>query len=402
MRHDSRVSLGIETARAEILAAISPFLATESISLDAAGSRVLAETIKAPYDLPPFQASAMDGFAALPNEAGAALKLVGESRAGSPFKGALGPGEAIGISTGALAPEGLGVAPVETVDSDDNRIRLKSPLSLGDHIRLAGEDLPAGADALAQGTVLDAASLALAASCGRSEVQCATKPRVAIVVTGDELVPAGQSLGEGQIHDSNRIALSQLVRESGGEVISSVTCADEREATADTLREALEVAQIVITSGGVSVGEHDLVRPALKDLDVQEKFWRVAMKPGGPTWFGMRDSVAVFGLPGNPVSAFVTFQLFARPALRTMLGAKPLPEQWPCVLTEAVRLGPREQAVRVNIAPQADGPPLASLTGAQGSHRTSSLPGAWGLALIPSGDGSLAAGSTVLVEPFGV
>lgn len=400
VRHDLRVSHTIESARAEILAAIGPVLGTEQVSLEEAGARVLAETITAPHDLPPFQASAMDGFAALPNPAGTRLEIVGESRAGHPFTGSPKDGEAIVISTGAVAPVGVGVAPVETVEAGEGAIELLNDLSAGAHVRMAGEDLAGGSTALEPGTTLDAASLALAASCGRTEVICAEKPRVSIIVTGDELAAAGEPLSAGQIHDSNRTALSELVREAGGTVIAATTTRDQKESTVEALRMALDQSDVVITSGGVSVGEHDFVRPALAELGVEEVFWRIAMKPGGPTWFGMRGRIPVFGLPGNPVSAFVTFQLFARPAIRKLLGAQPLPVQWPCVLGESVRVGPRQQAVRVRVEPTGDGPPIVWLTGAQGSHRTSSIPGAWGLALLPAGDGELAAGSLVPVEPI--
>ena len=157
----------------------------------------------------------------------------------------------------------------------------------------------------------------------------------------------------------------------------------------------------MIASGGVSVGEHDHVRPALDDLGVEQVFWRVPLKPGGPTWFGVGDAgQLVFGLPGNPASAFVTFSLFAAPAIRKHLGLNPIPTPWTARLSAPIRLGPREQAVRVSLDPTTEGLPAATPTGSQGSHRTTSMLGAWGLALVPAGEGELKAGSTVSVEPL--
>ncbi|MCX6387774.1 MAG: molybdopterin-binding protein [Solirubrobacterales bacterium] len=157
----------------------------------------------------------------------------------------------------------------------------------------------------------------------------------------------------------------------------------------------------MIASGGVSVGEHDHVRPALAALDVEEVFWRVPIKPGGPTWFGVGSAgQLVFGLPGNPAAAFVTFTLFAAPVIRQALGLDPIPTPWPARLASPLPLRPRAQAVRVRLEPQPDGPPLAVPTGAQGSHRTTSMTGAWGLAMLPSGEGTLDAGELVLVEPL--
>jgi molybdopterin molybdotransferase len=343
----------------------------------------------------------MDGYAATPAAAGSELRVVGESRAGSPHDSTPGPGEAIAISTGALAPPGVGVAPVEVVEASDGLIALATDLALGDHVRAAGEDLPAGARALTAGAVLGPGELAVASTCGAARLDCVRKPTVSIVVTGDELVAPGKPLGPGQIHESNGIALTALCEQAGARVVGTARSGDTLEATRDSLASALETADLVIASGGVSVGRHDHVRPALEALGVEEMFAGVALKPGGPTWCGRQgDGRLVFGLPGNPASAFVTFALFVAPAIRSMLGRSPIPEAWPAALAESVRQRPREQAIRVSLEPRPDGPPRAVSTGAQGSHRTASLSGAWGLAFIPPGEGDLVAGSVVAVEPL--
>jgi molybdopterin molybdotransferase len=343
----------------------------------------------------------MDGFAALASAAGSELRIVGESRAGSPADLTPGVGEAIAISTGALAPPGVGVAPIETVSLADGTVTLHSDLEAGDHVRRAGEDLPTGATALTAGTVIEAGHLSVAASCGLRLLPCVAKPRVAIVVTGDELVDGGQQLGPGQIHESNGVTLAALCDGAGSTVKSVTRATDSLDSTRGALSLALRECDIVIVSGGISVGRHDHVRPALAELGVEERFAGVALKPGGPTWFGvLPDGPLVFGLPGNPASAFVTFALFVAPAIRSMLGTDPIPGRWPAVLADSVRLGPREQAIRVTLEPTDDGLPVARSTGAQGSHRTASLSGAWGLAMVQQGDGSLPAGSQVLVEPL--
>ncbi|MEI7889774.1 MAG: molybdopterin molybdotransferase MoeA, partial [Actinomycetes bacterium] len=305
-------------------------------------------------------------------------------------------------STGALAPDGVGVVPIEVVTLDEDVVTPASPISAGDHVRLPGEDLPVGAVALTAGTVLRPAELSVIAACGYAEVSCAVRPRVAIVVTGDELADPGSALAVGQIHESNGIGLRGLAEQGGAEVVDNARCADTRVATAQALGDALKHVEIVIASGGVSVGEHDHVRAVLIDeLNVREIFWRVPLKPGGPTWFGVGPGgQLVFGLPGNPASAFVTYTLFVAPAIRALLGQSPLPDPWPAATAEDLVLRNREQAVRVTLEPRPDGPPLARSTGAQGSHRTTSMSGAWGLALLPAGEGILPAGSIVQVEPL--
>lgn len=380
-----------------MLAEVEP-LAAEPVALAAALGRVLAEDVSATGDVPPFDSSAMDGYAVMAGEAGRRLRIVGESRAGHPSPRQLGPGEAIRISTGAAIPAGAeAVVPVEQAQESGDAVVLRRGAAPGANVRRAGEDMPAGAVVLARGMLLGAAELAVAAGAGRGALSCARRPRIALPATGDELVAPGQPLGPGQIHESNGIALTALATRAGAEVIRTARVPDERAVTEAALEQALAAAEVIAISGGVSVGEHDHVKAALERLGVQRRFWRVALKPGKPAYFGVRDSCLVFGLPGNPVSAVVCFVLFVRPALRALQGADPAATRFRARLAAPVRQGPREQAIRVRLKLGPDGV-VARITGAQESHRSTSLLGADALALVPRGDGELAAGAEIEVE----
>jgi molybdopterin molybdotransferase len=389
--------LSIEAARAEVVSRCGP-LAAEPVSIGDAAGRVLAANLIAAADVPHFDNSAMDGFAVRSDASSGALRVVDESRAGSPASAALASGEAIRISTGAALPAGAdGVAPVEQVHEIDGQVTLTAAVAPGQHIRRAGEDLHAGSVALPAGTVLGAGALSVAVGAGAGTLSCARRPRVAILSTGDELRPPGSPLGPGEIHNSNAVMLAALAVQEGAEVVTATAVRDTREATKTALAAALGIADVVVVSGGVSVGPHDHVKPALEALGVTERFWRVDLQPGKPTWFGTRDAQLVFGLPGNPVSSFVTFALFARPALRALQGLEPLPPREQAALTEDVPRRGRTQAVRVRLDAH-DGTLRATPTGAQGSHVTASLAVADALAYVAAGDGVAAVGEHVLVE----
>jgi molybdopterin molybdotransferase len=256
----------------------------------------------------------------------------------------------------------------------------------------------AGQVVLPAGSVLGPAELGVAASVGRAELRCALRPRVALVVTGDELALPGEPLAPGQIYSSNAWALAAQVERAGAELVSRASAADTAEGTRAALEQALAGADVVCVSGGVSVGPHDHVRAAMGELGVEERFWGVSLRPGKPTWFGVRDGTLAFGLPGNPVSAMVTFQLFARPALAALQGAPPEARHATATLGEPVARNPRrEQAVRVRLEQTADGL-VARPTGAQGSHVLTSMLGADGLALIAPGEGEAPRGERVQVE----
>ncbi len=396
-----RPLLPIADARALVLSACRP-IGNESVPIAAALDRVLAADLDAAGDVPPFPCSAMDGYALMPGPAGRTLTIVAESRAGLPTTHTLNDHEAIRISTGGAIPAGAtAVIPQENVDAQDGTITTRTATNLGDHVRGRGEDMRAGATVLKAGTVLGAAELGAAVSAGVAELTVARRPRVQVLSTGDELKAPGEPLGPGEIHNSNGPMLVALAEHQGGVSPPPDRLPDDPAATEKGLRAALETADVVIVSGGVSVGPHDHVKPALASLGVEEIFWRVALQPGKPTWFGRRDDTLVFGLPGNPVSAVVTFSLFVAPALAKLQGKSaenPLFDE-AALATAVPRNRDREQAIRVRLERQ-NGRLTAIPNGPQGSHIVTSLLGADALAVIPAGAGTLEAGTVVALEPL--
>jgi len=392
--------IDIATARELVLSSARP-LGSERLPLADALGRVLCEDVSAEEDLPPFDSSAMDGYALIAGPA-AELEVVDESRAGHPAQRALAGGQAIEISTGALIPEGAdAVVPVERVQVSDGRVTVPDT-ERGANVRHAGDDVRRGQGVLAAGTLLGPAELAVAASLGHAELPVGVRPRVMVLATGDELVEPGRPLGPGQIRNSNTIALAAQARAAGADVIGSEIVRDKLEDTTATLRAALERADVVCISGGVSVGPHDHVKPALAELGVEERFWRVALKPGKPTWFGTRDGKLVFGLPGNPVSAMVTFHLFARPALRALAGARPDDTRATAILDEPLpRNSSRDEVVRCRVRAAEDGWHVTPTRGDQSSHVLTSMLGAEAFAIVEAGEGTIEAGERVPVELLG-
>jgi molybdopterin molybdotransferase len=389
--------ISIAEARRRVLEAVTR-LGDEDVPLALALDRVLAEEVTSAIDVPPFDSSGMDGYALIAGPA-AELDVIGEARAGHPASEAVRPGAAVRISTGAPLPEGADtVVPVER-SSLETAERVQVPTTAaGANIRRAGEDIRSGDVVLRAGTVLGAAELGVAASVGHASLRCALRPRVAVLATGDELTPPGEPLAAGAIYGSNGFALSAQVERAGADLALRGTVPDTPDGTREAIREALEEADVVIVSGGVSVGPHDHVKDALRELGAEEHFWGVRLRPGKPTWFGTRGGTLAFGLPGNPVSAMVTFQLFARPALAALQGAPPDAPRATAVLAHPVaRNRRREEAVRVRLRHTDEGL-VAETTGEQGSHILTSMLGADGLALIAPGDGELAAGERVEVE----
>jgi molybdopterin molybdotransferase len=388
------MTLSIEAAREKVLAEVQP-LPSEEVAVQDALGRVLAEDVAAASDVPAFANSAMDGFAVKAGPAGRTVRVVGESRAGAPAMVALNDGEAIRISTGAAIPEGAdGVLQIECVDDNGDEITLEDEVEPGRNVRPAGDDLRAGDVVLAAGTRLGAAEVGLAVACGRARVSCTRVPRIAILATGDELVAPGEPLAPGQIHETNALTIAGLATQAGAHVVRTAVVRDTEEETRAAIADALETADVVVLSGGVSVGPHDHVKPALDALGVREVFWRVALRPGRPTWFGTRESTLVFGLPGNPVSAMVTFILFARPALAALQGDEPRVRRVSARLTEPIARQPdRDECVRVMLR---DG--NATPTGPQGSHQLRSMLRADGLAIVTSGSETAEAGTEVEVE----
>jgi molybdopterin molybdotransferase len=393
----SRQLLTIDQARTIVLEASHP-LESERMEISEALDRVLAQDVDARHAVPPFPSSAMDGYAVLASDGAGELTLVGESRAGAPAARRLAAGEAIRVSTGAAVPDGADavIRQEDTEELGAGLIRTLIAVPSGENVRPAGEVMRSGARVLARGTTLGPIELAAAITAGASDVIVGRRPRVHVLGTGDELRDPGAPLGPGQIHDSNGAMLRALALRAGGSAPPAIRLPDDRAQTVRGLEAALSGADVVVISGGVSVGPHDHVKPALAELGVQERFWGVALQPGKPTWFGTRSQTLVFGLPGNPVSSAVTFALFVAPALAVLQG-RPSPEhiRMAAKLGEAVRRNPgREQALRVRLENVDDGL-VAIPNGPQGSHMISSLIGADFLALIPAGQGELEAGTVV-------
>ncbi|MDQ6776364.1 MAG: molybdopterin molybdotransferase MoeA [Actinomycetota bacterium] len=407
--------VSIAQARDQILAATRP-LGEELVPIEDALDRVLARDLPAAGDVPPFASAAMDGYAVLAGPAGRTLRVIGESRAGVPSQLAIGASEAIRTSTGAELPAGANaVVRQEQVEADGDEVTLRVGVAVADDIRYRGEDLAAGARVLSAGTTLGAPELAGAVAAGASELSCARRPRAAILCTGTELRAPGEPLGPGEIHNANAITLRALATRCGALSTPALCLPDDRTTIEAALATALARADVVIVTGGVSVGPHDHVKGALDALGVNQVFWRVRIQPGKPTWFGTfaaprRDvgrqansqgtrSVPVFGLPGNPVAAFVAFTLFVGPALLAVQGASTPKAHEAELATKFKRHPDREQVITVRVEHE-NGRTIAVPNGPQGSNLISSLVGANALAQIPAGTGELEAGSHVTLFPL--
>jgi molybdopterin molybdotransferase len=371
-------------------------LPAEGLALEDALGRVLVEQARAAVDLPPFDSSAMDGFALRAADTPGRLPVVHRVAAGSPAPRGLEAGEAMGIATGGAVPHGAdAVIPFEYVVESDNTIEIENPVELGANIRPAGGDIGVGETVVEGGALLEARQLAALAAAGIAEVQVARRPRAAVVVTGSELRPPGERLAPGQIYEANGILLEGQLRSAGAEVERSGSIVDEEAAHREALARGLE-ADVLVTSGGVSVGLHDLVRPILAELGVEEVFWGVSVKPGKPISFGLAGSRLVFGLPGNPVSVLVGFELFVRPALLALQGsADPGPRFERGILGSQLGRNPgRDELVRARVRRLSDGPVLEPLVGRE-SHMIARAAGADALVLVSRGDGAVAEGDPV-------
>jgi len=387
--------LNLEQAQALVLARATP-LPGETIPLAAAAGRVTAGPATATTDLPPFASSAMDGFALRAGDVPGRLRIVDESAAGLPAAGVVGPGEAIGISTGGVVPDGAdAVIPIEYVVQHDNELEVRDPLTPGANVRPRGGDVAAGGVVVEGGVRLRPAHIGALGAAGVAGVECARRPRVAVVATGTELVAPGEPLEHGQIYESNTLMLAAALAAAGGDIELLPLVADDEQAHRDTLARGLE-ADVLVTSGGVSVGPHDLVRAIEAELGVEEVFWRVAIRPGKPVSFGVRGATLVFGLPGNPVSALVGTELFVKPALRALQGLRePLPRFESGVLAAELRRNDaRDDFVRARSRLDRNGTVLEPLSG-QESHMIVRAAAADALVHVPRGDGSLPAGASV-------
>ena len=345
-------NLLVEEARALILNQAQP-LAQEEVSLFEADGRVLGEMIDALRDQPPFAASAMDGWAIHEADArapGAKLRIIGESAAGRPFDGKIGPGEAVRIFTGAAMPMGADAVVIqEDAEHHERQVTLKVASGPHAHTRSAGVDFKLSDQLLQPGARLDPWRIALAAAAGRGTLRVRRRPKVVLLSTGEEIVSAGAPPGKFQIFDSGGPALASLVRTWGGEPVRLAPARDEVAAIADAVRSS--AGEVVVTIGGASVGDYDLVKPALAALGLELIFESVRMRPGKPTWFGrLADGRLVVGLPGNPSSALVCAQLFLRPLVMALQGADPGVRLIQAQTTTALPAnGPRDHWMRAKL-----------------------------------------------------
>ena len=387
--------LTFEEAQAQVLARVRP-LAAEAVPIGRASGRVTAEPSQAAVDLPPFPSSAMDGFAVRAADVPGSLPVVATIAAGRPTDRPLGAGEAMAISTGGVVPEGAdAVVPSEYVVQDDNSIDVAEAVSVGAHVRPRGDDVSAGDVVVQAGVRLGPAQIGGLAAAGIGEVMCARVPRVVVISTGTELARPGDPLAPGQVYEANSVMLAAALASVGADIETLPAVADDESA----LRVAVErglAADVLVTSGGVSVGPHDLVRRIEAGLGVEEVFWRVAIKPGKPVSFGVRGETLVFGLPGNPVSSLVGCELFVKPALRALQGLpEPLPSFEAGRLAAPVRRNDaRDELVRARSRLDRDGTLLEPVSG-QESHMIVHAAGADALVHVPRGIGELAAGDTV-------
>jgi molybdopterin molybdotransferase len=413
--------MAIDTAIDLILAEVGA-LPAEDVPLAAAAGRYLAEPMIATLDLPPFTNASMDGYALRAADTPGSLTVVGESAAGAPFAGMVAPGEAVAISTGAAMPEGAdAVAPIEwigaaTTSANGMSVELPRPVHRDHAVRRAGSDVTYGSEVLAAGVRIGPAQIGAAASLGLSSLRCGSLPRVAALTTGSELRKPGERLAPGQIYNSNGPLLGAALASAGAEVTLIPHAADTREAHREAIEQAL-ANDVVISTGGVSVGAHDIVREIERELGVRELFWGVALRPGKPLSFGIREPspggeggrwpagqrpqhTLVFGIPGNPVSVLVCFELFVRPALAALQGAsRPRPAFTRGTLAAGVDRNPeRDELIRVRHTSDGRIEPLRG----QHSHQLAITAQAEGLARIPAGSGTLAAGHEVAYLPLGV
>ncbi|MEX1208495.1 MAG: gephyrin-like molybdotransferase Glp [Acidimicrobiia bacterium] len=394
----------LPAAQREVLDAMS-VLPARAVALASASGLALAADVRASHPVPPFANSAVDGYAVVAADTAGGpveLEVVDDIPAGSVPAREVRPGTAARIMTGALIPDGAdAVVMVEDTEPVDGRVRVLAAIAPGAHVRPAGGDLEAGAVVFESGERLTPAHLGVLASIGIAEPMVIARPTVAVMSTGDELVDASTAeLGPGTIRDSNRPMLIGMLEELGAEVIDFGIVPDDEAALRTALEKAGEAADAIVTSGGVSMGEHDLVKKVLADLGTVD-FWRVAMQPAKPFAFGFVGGTPLFGLPGNPVSVTVAFEQFVRPALLARMGARRLfRPRSPAVAGEALETDPEKVVFLRVVVTDGDLLPAVRLAGGQASNVLSALAAADAFVVVPVGVGSVAVGDRVEVEWF--
>jgi len=397
--------LPVETYREYVVRALPRPESMEIGTSDALGL-VLADDVTAPEPLPAFANSGMDGFAVRAVDVSSAsqtepveLRVIGEVVAGATADQSVGPGEAMRIMTGAPVPPGAdAVVPVEVTSGDGGRVSIHRPSERGQHVRPVGQDVTPGQRLLGAGRRIGPGDIALLVASGVTRVPCYPRPRVSVISTGDELVGADQVPTNGQIRDSNGPMLAALVRQAGGVPYIGGPARDDRRSLVDALESNLGHVDVMVLTGGVSAGVRDLVADVVAHLGEAAKF-KVAMQPGMPQVVGRIDDVPVFGLPGNPVSAFVSFETFVRPALRVLQGRRDLLRPAVTAVLGADVTSPPHKRSYLRVRLSRDGAQwVATPTGPQGSHMISSIAAADGLAEVAEGTTTLAAGDRVTVH----
>ena len=399
-------SLPYEIALQKIIASVTPVTGTEVVLIPQALGRVLAADFIATMNVPPAANSAMDGYAVhssdIPPTGTHELTLVGKSLAGKPYASTVPRGSCVRILTGAVLPDGTDtVIMQENVVVTGDRVTLDARTVKGDNVRPIGEDCKCGAVLLSAGSLLTPAALGVIASMGIAEIAVTRKLKIAVFMTGDELRTAGETLAPGQIYDSNRYTLHGMLTRIGADILDLGIIRDDRQAIEQALLTAANSADAIITSGGVSVGDADLVREVVEKLGMIN-FWKVAMKPGRPLAFGKINNAWFFGLPGNPVSTMATFYLFVQPALQRLSGqtpTAPVTMKVPCTSILKKRPG-RLEYQRGILSRNPNGELTVTKTGAQGSGILSSMTQANCFIVLPIENDGVMAGETVEVVPF--
>lgn len=398
--------LSVDEAKLKIMDSVAVITGQEKLAIRSTLNRVLATDIQSTINVPPYDNSAMDGYAIrhsdLKSGSEVGLTLAGESFAGKPFTGTMQSGQTIRIMTGAVIPDGADtIVMQEHARTDDGKVFFASTHNKGDHVRRIGEDMKCGDTILTSGHKITPAELGLLASLGIPEVKVMRKIRVAFFSTGDELRSVGENLQEGQIYDSNRYTLYGMLKRLDVDIIDMGVIADRREDVRQAFQEASSIADAVITSGGVSVGEADFVKDTLEEMG-QVNFWRVAMKPGKPLAIGNINGAAFFGVPGNPVSAMATFYQFVQPALKKMMG---ISQQFNTLIhvsciSHLKKAPGRLEYQRGILSYNNEGELVVSSTGVQGSHILTSMSRANCFIILPADNAGINPGERVQIQPF--